>query len=180
MSSKNRLLYLLWVATAVASTWLIHELAHWAAGTLLGYQMRMTLNSAGLVQGEYHAAWHSLVVSAAGPIITLVQAGVVFVLLRRASSAELYPFVFVPFYMRLLAGAMNLINLNDEGRVSQALGLGTYTLPVLVSLALLAMVIQASRSAAFRTRFQVGTTLTVMLFSSILILLDQFLKIRLL
>lgn len=180
MSSKQRILYVVWVAAAVAATWLIHEFAHWATGRLLGYPMQMTLNTAGLVEGEYSAAWHRLAVSSAGPVMTLLQAGVVFAFLRKTPDAVFYPFLFVPFYMRLMAGVVNVVNLNDEGRVSQALGLGTYTLPALVSLALLVLVIQASRSAAFKARFQVGTTITVMLFSSLLILADQFLKIRLL
>jgi len=185
MTSKQRLVYFIWVAVAVVFTWLIHEFGHWATGTLLGYPMKMTLNTAGLVEGAFSTTWHRLVVSSAGPVITLIQAGVVFVLLRKRSAAALYPFLFVPFYMRLMAGVINVISLNDEGRVSQALGLGTYTLPALVTLALLVLVIQASRSTvlgrpAFKARFQIGTTLAVMLFSSILILADQFLTIRLL
>ncbi|MEM7353538.1 MAG: hypothetical protein AAF657_22260 [Acidobacteriota bacterium] len=172
--------YFAWVAASVALTWLIHELAHWATGTLLGYRMYMTLNSAGLAAGEYEIAWHGLAVSSAGPVITLLQAGVVFLILRKTPIAALYPFLFVPFYMRLLAGALNLIHLNDEGRVGQALGLGTYTIPAIVSLVLLGLVIQASRRAGLEARFQAGTTLAVMFFSSILILLDQFQKIRLL
>lgn len=180
MQSMNRLSYFLWIAFAVAFTWLIHEFAHWAAGTLLGYPMRMSLNSAGLVEGTYASNWHRLVVTAAGPVVTLLQAGIVFALLRKGSSAALYPFLFVPLYMRLMAGGMNLLSPNDEGKLSQALGLGIYTLPILVSLALLVLVIQASRRAGFKARFQAGTVLSTMLFSSILILLDQFLNIRLL
>ncbi len=180
MNFKDSSLYLFWVALAVAFTWLIHELGHWMAGTLLGYEMKMTLNQAGLVEGGYTPAWHSLVVTAAGPVVTILQACIVFAIFRKTSNVALYPLLFVPFYMRLLAGAINFIHLNDEGKLSLALGVGTYTLPALVSLALLTLVIKASRRAAFRTKFQVGTTLSVMLFSSILILLDQYLKIRLL
>ena len=180
MNSKQRFQYLLWVAAAVAATWLLHEFAHWATGTLLGYPMDMTLNTAGLEEGEYRANWHQHLVSMAGPLITLLQAGGVFALLRRTPVPTLYPFLFVPFYMRLLAGVVNVVNLNDEGRVSQALGLGTYTLPILVSLVLLILVVQASRSASFKARFQLGTTLAVMLFSSIVVLADQFFSIRLL
>jgi hypothetical protein len=180
MSSKHRFLYLAWVAVAVAFTWLIHEFAHWATGTLLGYPMKMTLNSAGLVEGEYNASWHSLAVTCAGPLITLLQAGVVFVLFRKTPNVVLYPLLFVPFYMRMVAGAINFVNLNDEGRVSHALGFGTYTVPALVTLTLLGLVSLASRNAAFKARFQAGTTISVMFWSTILILLDQFLKIRLL
>ncbi len=180
MSSKHPVTYALWVAVAVAFTWLIHEFAHWAMGTVFGYEMKMSLNSAGLVSGEYDQEWHGLLVTAAGPILTLIQGCVVFALFRKKPSTPLYPLLFVPFYMRLAAGLMNLISLNDEGRLGQALHLGTYTLPALVSLFLLALVILASRQAGFKAKFQVGTTLTVMFVSSAIILLDQALKIRLL
>ena len=143
--------------------------------------MKMTLNTAGVVDGgDYAAEWHGLLVTAAGPLITLLQAGVVFMMLRRSSNAILYPFLFVPFYMRLMAGVMNLMSLNDEGKLSQALGLGTFALPALVTVFLLMQVIVASRAGGFKARLQVGTTLAVMFWSSILILSDQFVGIRLL
>ncbi len=180
MSAKQGLATVAWAAVAVTFTWLLHEFAHWATGTFLGYPMQMTLNTAGLVDGEYRATWHRLAVSSAGPLITLLQAGLVFALLRKTPSKVLYLFLFVPFLMRLMAGVINVINLNDEGRVSQALGLGVYTLPALVTFTLLVMVARASRRAGFEARFQAMTTLAVMVFATLLIMADQLLTIRVL
>ena len=80
--------------------------------------------------------------------------------------------------MRLLAGAMNIINVNDEGRISQFLNLGTYTLPILVSILLFIMVFNLSKKYALTLRFQLTTLLIVMVISSIVILADQFFGIR--
>jgi len=80
--------------------------------------------------------------------------------------------------MRVLAGLMNAINVNDEGRVSQYLGIGTFTLSLIVSGLLLFMVYNVSKKYTLNWKFQLGTYLIVMVVSSILILSDQFFQIR--
>ena len=82
--------------------------------------------------------------------------------------------------MRLLAGLLNFVNLNDEGRVGHFLGIGTYTLSIIASGFLFYMVYKVSIQYKLNWKFQLGTVLTVMMASSILILLDQFVKIRIL
>lgn len=54
------------------ATYLLHEGGHWAMGEILGYDMWVNINSAGLARGEYRAEWHAQLVSAAGPIVTLI------------------------------------------------------------------------------------------------------------
>lgn len=82
--------------------------------------------------------------------------------------------------MRLLAGLMNFINLNDEGRIGEPIGIVVFTLPLLVSGILFYMVYKTSARYNIDWKFQAITTIMVMVFSSALILTDQFLKVRIL
>jgi hypothetical protein len=165
--------YILVALMAVLITWVIHELAHWCTGELLGNQMVMTLNTAYPKAGKYSEEWHSTIISAAGPAITLIQALGFYFLLKRSSSNLLFPFLLTCLYMRSLAGVMNFINLNDEGRISKDLGLGSFVLPFLVFGILFYLVYSTTTTKEYRANFIAISVLLIMLFSSILILSDQ-------
>lgn len=168
-------------ALAVTITWLIHEWAHWQTGKLLGYQMTMTLNSAFPTRMYYAAAQHHHhIISAAGPITTLIEAILVCILMKKANRGWLYPFLFTCFYSRLLAFAISFLNLNDEARISKYLGIGTFTLPFIVTAFLFSLLYTISRQYQFPKKLQWATFGWVVLFTTILIVSDQFLNIRLL
>lgn len=178
---KITIQYILIIFCTVLFTWLIHEFGHWITYKLLGYDAYMSLNKAGIIDGGYKDKFHALLTSAAGPLVTLSQAIVVFWFIQHKGwNQYLYPLLFTAFYMRVLAGFFNLINLNDEGRVSVYLGLGVFTIPVIVGGVLCYMVFKVSRRYQLSLGFQFFTTVFVMLGSSILILTDQFMKIRIL
>jgi hypothetical protein len=82
--------------------------------------------------------------------------------------------------MRALAGFMNIINLNDEGRISKGLGIGVFTLPVLVVAPLLFLVYDIVVTKKIKTKTVGMTVFLIMIFSSIIILSDQVFKIQLL
>ena len=169
----RHLTYAVTVAVAVFFTFAIHEGAHWLAGELLGNDMKMTLNSAYPSSGAYLEPWHWNWISAAGPLITLLQAIAVFLLMRTRSAAALYPFLLTPAVMRVMAMCMNVIKPQDEGRISQSLGIGTFTLPLVVCAALAYLTILASRRAGYSTRFNVASIVLIVAFSSVLILASQ-------
>jgi high-affinity Fe2+/Pb2+ permease len=178
---KITLRYILAIIIAVIFTWIIHEFAHWLTSELLGYDTIMRLNGTSSTNGENPTDWHKIFISASGPIITILQGLIVFIILKsRNWNKYLYAFLFTAFYMRLLAGLMNLINPNDEGRISAFLEIGTFTLPIIVSGLLFFMVYKISKKYNLNWKFQLSTTLIVMVASSILILSDQFLVIRIL
>ncbi|MEQ9266355.1 MAG: hypothetical protein RLN81_14090 [Balneolaceae bacterium] len=178
---KINLKYIFAGAAAVLFTWLIHEFTHWLTSELLGYETVMRLNSAFSVKGQNPTEFHRAIISISGPLITILQALIVFYILKsRDWNKYLYPLLFTAFYMRLLAGIMNFINVNDEGRVGEYLGIGTFTLSIFVSLLLFYLVYQISKKYALNWKFQLGTYLIVMVVSSLLILSDQFLGIRIL
>ncbi len=178
MKTQISIQYIFITLVAVLLTWLLHEFSHWFMGVLLGYEMGFTLNSAFPIQGNYNQQWHQHLISAAGPIVTIAQAIVCFFLVVRRPVYKLFPILFVPFYMRLLASGMNFINLNDEGRISSDLGVGTFTIPVLVTSLLFLLVLIIARKWALSKSFIFWTALLVMIFSSILILVDQAYSIR--
>ena len=165
----------------VIATWLIHEFAHWVTSELLGYDAVMTLNSSALVRGQNPTEWHKIYISAAGPIVTLLQGLLAYIFLRKGNwNAMLYAVLFTAFYMRFAAGLMNFISLNDEGRISVFFKLGIFTLPAIMSLLLFMMVYSTSKRYRPGWKFQLVTTLIVMFVSSALILSNQFFRIQVL
>lgn len=165
---------------AVVFTWFIHEFTHWFTSELLGYETKMYLNGTSPAKNENPTKFHSAIISISGPLITLLQAFVVWIILKATSwNKYLYTFLFTAFYMRVLAGFMNFIHVNDEGRVSQYLGMGTFTLSIIVNALLFFMVYTVSKKYALHWKFQLGTYLIILVASSILILTNQFFPIRL-
>jgi hypothetical protein len=172
--------YILISVIAVILTWLLHEFAHWAAGEALGNDMVMTANTGYPVSGAYKEPWHALIIDSAGPAITIIQAVVIFVLLKSRSTILLFPFLLTCLYMRIIAGGLNVINLNDEGRISNTLGLGTWIIPALVIALLFFLVYKTVKARKISTKVVTITILIIMVISSAIVLGDQVLKIRLL
>jgi hypothetical protein len=172
--------YILITVVAVAASWVLHELAHWTAGTLLGYEMGMTLNKAFPINGKYNSGLHYQLVSAAGPVFTLIEAFVVFFIMQQKKIAAVYPFLFTCFYMRLFAAVISIRNPNDEARISESLELGTFVLPVIVAAILFFLLYKTSARYKFSAGFNVINLVLIILFSSVIILTDQFFHIRLL
>jgi hypothetical protein len=168
----NYFKYTLVTLVAVVASWELHEFAHWLAGSLLGYEMKMTLNTTYPAMG-YYLNNDAMLVSAAGPLITLVQAFVFYFLLKRTASIIWFPFLFVCFYMRLLAAALSFVNLNDEARISHDLGWGTFTLPVVVTALLFYLVFRTVKERKISAGMVLLTTLLTLLISSAIILTDQ-------
>lgn len=171
--------YVICVLLAVAATWLFHEFAHWVVGEMLGNHMVMTLNTSYPLLRKYEQPWHESLISAAGPLITLLQAFIFYYLIKKNSGRLMFPFLITCLYMRTLAGIMNLIHLNDEGRISKALGLGPFVLPILMVGILFYLVYEVVQDKKFKGKFITITVLLIMVFSSVLILSDQMFGIKL-
>lgn len=177
LNPRINLTYVLVTMVAVFLTWLFHEFAHWCVGEILGNEMVMTLNTCYPKSGRYLADWHSMAISAAGPLVTILQALIFYFLLKKSNSSVLFSFLLTALYMRALAGIMNFINLNDEGRISDALGLSSFTLPFIVFGILFYLVYSIVTNKGLAAKFVTATILLIMLLSSILILSDQAFKI---
>lgn len=129
-------------------TMLIHEGAHWLTGTALGYDMYAGLSRSGLVSGDYSTDWHAQLVTLAGPAFTLTF-GLFGAWAARARAWLIgYELAYVAFSQRLLALVIGTLASvpNDEARLSLALGLPFWALPVLVCSILFVALVMASRA----------------------------------
>lgn len=179
MDTKITLPYFLSIACIVLATWLVHEFAHWLTSELLGYEAIMRLNGVSPVDETGMTDIEAIWISAAGPIVTIIQgATAYFILSKKGWVKTIYPTLLVCFMMRFLAGLMNFNNLNDEGRISVFLGLGTFTLSILVAGFLFFLVYKISKQYQLTGRFQLFTTLFLLFWIIAVIIGDQFLRIR--
>jgi len=128
---------------SVFITFFFHEATHYLTGKSLGYDMWMRLNGVGIADGQaYKKEWHNQLVSISGPLFTVMQASIIFYIIRRTKNLNWYPFLFICALMRIFASVISILgNTNDEARVSQWLGIGKITLPILVSTLLLYFVL---------------------------------------
>ncbi len=159
MKEKNiiDLKYILITVFAVLFTWVAHEYCHWIVGRCLGYPMAMTLNSAYALtpSGNYNFDWEHQVSSAAGPIFTIFQAITVYLIMKYRNVPLLYSTLFICFLSRFGATMLSFKpnNFNDEARISHFLGIGDFTLPILVTVFLLVLVALTIRRYQFSAKF---------------------------
>lgn len=127
-------------------TFIIHEAGHFLMGKLLGYEMFVSINKAGITQrGTASADWHQTLMTLNGPIVTYAQAIIGLLIAHRYKTIRAFLIVFAAFTMRLMAAVISLFSPNDEYRVSEWLGLGAWTLPVIAVAGLLLLTLLTSR-----------------------------------
>lgn len=155
-------------------TFLLHEAGHWLTTILLGHEAFFGLNSSG-PRAAVSAADHA-VISAAGPLITVVQAAIALWLVQTRASPTAWIFLFWPAFMRLMAMGISLFNPNDEARISEWLGWGLWTLPALVSIALVVLLAIGSRRLRVSWKTLALTWVTASAAVSAIVGLDMILK----
>lgn len=170
---KKELPYIICALIAVVFSFLVHEFAHWTMGEILGYKMVMTLNVAYPLPRFFNKDWHYTLVSAVGPLVTLLQSLVFYLLIKVRSRKTLYPFLFSAFYLELLSGIMNLRHPNDLGRISESFGIGLLTIPVIFILVHFFLVYKTSTRERYSIKFNLLTLLWVLIFSSAWILTNN-------
>ncbi len=158
---------------AVILTFLVHEFTHWIMGELLGYQMIMTLNTVYPAKSSYDEDWHYTLISAVGPLITLLQALIIYLIIKKTSRTIMYPFLFSCFYLELFSGIMNYRNANDLGRISRSINLGLFTIPIIFITIHFLLIYKTSVREKYSSKFNSITFLWILLFSSIWILINQ-------
>lgn len=112
-------------------TFALHEGGHWLAAVLMGHEAFFSLNRAGA--RDVVDAADMMIISAAGPAVTAVQALVALWLVQARRSAAAWVFLFWAAFMRFMATVISLFNPNDEARISEGLGWGMWALPVAVT-----------------------------------------------
>lgn len=152
-------------------TFLVHEFAHWLTGVAIGHDMVATPNH--VWSRDPMGALDQTMVSAAGPLVTLAQGILGFWLVKRRRSQFGFALLYMAFFMRLLAAGLSFSNPNDEARVSQLLGLGTWTLPLVVVAGLLGLLVAASRHLELRFRDQFFCYLSASIVVSLIVGVDM-------
>jgi hypothetical protein len=132
-----------WFALLAVAAYLIHEAAHWIVGAALGYPVSYGINS--VISASPMTAGDHILMSAAGPAVTVVTALIAFYFVMRRESLISYAVLYFALFMRVIAAGVSVINLNDEARISDMLGFGPWLLPALVILVLLIPTVIASR-----------------------------------
>lgn len=160
MTVRDRAKYCGWLVVAGLATYLMHEGAHWLTGVALGHEMLFGLNVVRPV-GPVPLRDATLI-SAAGPIFTLIQGVVAFAIFRRTGSVLAFSLLLWAAFMRLVAwGISGLSAPNDEARVGIALGVGPWALHALVSIALVALAVLAMRRRG-SDRWELGLSYLVL------------------
>jgi uncharacterized membrane protein len=122
-----------------------HEFGHWLVGTLLGNQMSMNFNGTWITGGgSYHEAWHSPAVGIGGPAFSILMASIALIVIEKHRTIYAFPFLITPFVSRLFSLTLGKFAAQDEAGVSTSLGLGKYTVAVIVCSVLLALVWRGS------------------------------------
>lgn len=164
------------IVVLVIASFIVHELAHYLMGEALGYDMVMTLNTVNLAEGQaYTNSWHPLLVSAAGPILTIITAIISFAVLTKKDHIYVYIILLIAFVQRFLAASISIMNPNDEARISESLGLGKMTLPFVVSIGLFTLVYIAAQKWKYSFKFSLISFIIISLSITALVFTDQLL-----
>lgn len=135
--------FYVWFAFLAVTAYLIHEAAHWLVGATLGYPVSYGINS--VISASPMTAGDHMLMSAAGPAVTIVTALIGFYFVMRRESLIGYAVLYFALFMRVIAAGVSVLNLNDEARISDMLGFGPWLLPGLVVVVLLVPTVIASR-----------------------------------
>lgn len=161
---------------AAVFTWGIHEYAHYAAGVLLGYDMWISFNQVGLVEGSYDSTTHKLIVTMAGPVVTWIQAIVALMVVKSSQKLWTYSFLFLTFWTRFLASAFSLLFMaNDEARASLLVGLPIWVLPLVSTAFAFALTVWGSRHLKVGWKGNLVAYLASSVVTTIVIFSDQLL-----
>ena len=157
-------------------TWGIHEFGHFAAGSLLGYEMWMTLNKAGPVQGTFDTELHEAIVAMAGPVVTWIQAGIALFVAQKTDRLWVYSAVFMPVVMRSTAMIISFVSHpNDEAKTSLILGLPIWTVPAISVSLLTGVTLLAAYRLKAGWRENLVAYIAASLVTSIVVFSDRFL-----
>ncbi|CAL2090610.1 hypothetical protein [Tenacibaculum sp. 190524A05c] len=179
MKFSDSLKYFGVLVIATFLTFFFHEMSHWIAYELLGYDAGFTLNGVSVKDSSIQLPkLHRMITSAAGPLFTIIQAIIVYLILKKNKNIFLYPFLFLPFIMRLGAAWANRFQPNDEGRISLDLGLNLYFVSSIVVLLLFFLVAKISKKNKISFLFNSITFIISILLLFVLVFIDSKYKIR--
>jgi hypothetical protein len=135
--------FLLFIPVAFVS-YLFHELGHWSVGEILGNHMVYSLNYVWAKDGHFVHASDQLYSSIGGPAFSIFQSAFALLVIERYKALYVYPFAFFPVYNRFFSLSLGGFSKQDEAWISANLGIGTYTVAIIVLVILLSIVVRCS------------------------------------
>ena len=171
--------YIAIIAIATFCTFFFHEMSHWVAYELLGYDAGFTLNGASVKDSSIKLTKaHRIITSASGILFTIIQGIVFYFVLKKHKNLMLYPFLFLPFIMRLGASWANQFKPNDEGRISLDLDLNLYTISSIVVAFLFFLVFKITKANKLSIVLNLITFIVSIMLILFLVYLDSKYKFR--
>ena len=146
INAENRLslkFMLLFIPVAYIS-YLFHEFGHWIIGEVLGNNMVYSLNYVWPQSGYFIDESHALYSSIGGPTFTILLSLFFLLIIEKYKTIYAYPFVFFQMFCRFFALVFGGFGQQDEAKISAILGIGAYTVAIIVLLILFLIVLRAS------------------------------------
>ena len=113
---------------------------------------------------SYNVCYTKLLrVSIAGPAFTILLAIIFLLIIEKYKTLYAYPVVFFQAFLRFCSLVFGGFAKQDEARISEILGIGTYTFAIIVLLILFVILFRASRilKVSFKTNCYYFTISTV-------------------
>ena len=142
--SKLSLKFMLLFIPVAYASYLFHEFGHWIIGEALGNNMVYSLNNVTTQSEHYIDASHEVYVSIGGPAFTILLSLFFLLIIEKYKTMYAYPFVFFQMFTRFFSLVFGGFGQQDEARISAILGLGKYTVAIIVLLILFLIVLRAS------------------------------------
>ena len=134
---------LLFIPVAYAS-YLFHEFGHWIIGEAFGNNMVYSLNNVTPQSGHFIDASHEVYSAIGGPAFTILLSLFFLLIIEKYKTIYAYPFVFFQMFCRFFSLVFGGFGQQDEAGISAILGLGKYTVAIIVLLILFLIVLRAS------------------------------------
>jgi hypothetical protein len=106
--------------------------------------MVYSLNNVWPQSGHFIDASHEVYSSIGGPAFTILLSLLFLLIIEKYKTMYAYPFVFFQMFIRFFSLVFGGFEQQDEARISAILGLGTYTIAIIVLLILFLIVLRAS------------------------------------
>ena len=142
--SKPSLKFMLLFIPVAYASYLFHEFGHWIIGEALGNNMVYTLNNVRPQSGHFIDASHEVYSSIGGPAFTIFLSLLFLLIIEKYKTKYAYPFVFFQMFCRFFALVFGGFGQQDEARISAILGMGKYTVAIIILLILFLIVLRAS------------------------------------
>ena len=130
---KEVKLALIFIPVAYFS-FLFHELGHWLVGEILGNDMILSLNGTRPKSGQYIENT-SFYITCGGVCFTILLIIIFWYVIEKYKIVYFYPIVFFNFFFRLFTFALRFDS-QDEAKISAFLGIGKYTIAIIVLISL--------------------------------------------